>query len=182
VVGRYDGKTFGVERVDKMQYGQPLEDVATDFSSPCPTPAGGWRAPDPERATGEDQQRVLEASERLPGFASTWVDDLGDSRQDPQEIVLNVAVTRDLDGAERALRKLWGGSLCVSQAKHTRAELSQIQTELMELAGVLGSGQGMQNRVELDVVYDDGTLQRRLDQMYGVGLVQVSSALRTYPR
>jgi hypothetical protein len=31
--------------------------------------------------------------------------------------------------------------------------------------------------VELDVTYDDGSLQRRFDERYGVGVVRVHSAI-----
>ncbi len=179
VIGRYDGTTFTVEKVDQNQYRQQPEDGMPDLSSRCPTPAGGWRAPDPDRATEDDKERAQAAARKLPSYALSWTDDLGDSRRDPQKIVLNVAVTQDLDGAEQTLREVWGGSLCVSQAKHTRAELTSIQIKLSKLPGVLSAGQGM-NRVELDVVYDDGTLQRELDQTYGEGTVHVRSELRPY--
>jgi hypothetical protein len=45
--------------------------------------------------------------------------------------------------------------------------------------GSLGSGAGnIDNVVHLTIVYDDGSLQRRLDEQYGEGVVDVSSALQ----
>jgi hypothetical protein len=44
---------------------------------------------------------------------------------------------------------------------------------------MLTAGTG-RDRVDLEVVYDDGSLQRDLDNRFGAGLVVVASALRPY--
>ena len=38
------------------------------------------------------------------------------------------------------------------------------------------------DQVDLQVFYDDGTLQRSLDEKYGVGVVVVTSQLQPYPK
>ena len=151
----------------------------SDFSSPCPEPAGGWRAVDPARAGSDDEQRVFAAAERLPGYAESWLDDRGDHAQDSRKIVVNVRVTGDPAEAERTLRRVWGGSLCVTRAEHTAAELRRIQSALSHEAGLLSSGTG-DGRVQIEVTFDDGSLQAELDDRYGPGLVEVSSALQPY--
>lgn len=56
------------------------------------------------------------------------------------------------------------------------AELAAIAEGLGEVDGVLGA-YGADGHVLVDVVYDDGTLQRWADERYGAGVVLVSSAL-----
>ncbi|WP_182525916.1 hypothetical protein [Nocardioides dongkuii] len=56
-------------------------------------------------------------------------------------------------------------------------ELRRIQRALHDTPGFLTSGVSDQ-RVELGVVHDDGSLQQRLDERYGAGVVVVWSALQ----
>ena len=79
-------------------------------------------------------------------------------------------VTDDPEGAEAALRKVWGGPLCVSVSEHTEAELVEIQDGLQGLPGLLSSGPQL-DKLMVDVVWDDGTLQAWADAAYGEGLV-----------
>jgi hypothetical protein len=181
VVGTYDGRRFRVEHTVEPALTDPTGEADVDFSSPCPEPAGGWRAPEPARATHETQNRALGLGGRLPGFGNAWIDDLGNTAQDPAKIVLNFTYTRDRPGAERAIRRVWGGSLCVTKAKRSQAELAKVQRELQGTPRMLGSGYGF-GKVDLMVVHDDGTLQAALDRKYGRGLVRVDSALRPYSK
>jgi len=59
------------------------------------------------------------------------------------------------------------------------AELEQIATELQDQEWVLGAygGEGSDGHVLVDVVYDDGTLQDRVDDEYGAGVVLINPAL-----
>ena len=60
---------------------------------------------------------------------------------------------------------------------HTDAALQRIADDVAaELSGALGTSVTGQ-RVLVDVAYDDGSLQDRVDERYGVGVVLVSSAL-----
>ena len=58
-------------------------------------------------------------------------------------------------------------------------ELEQIATELQDEKWVLGAygGEGSDGHVLVDVVYDDGTLQDRVDDEYGAGVVLLNPAL-----
>jgi hypothetical protein len=95
---------------------------------------------------------------------------------DPARLVVNVRVVGDPAAAERQLREVWGGALCVSEARRTHAELRRIQDEVAGTPGMLtASARG--DVVTLDVDFDDGTLQRRFDEKYGEGVVRVLSAL-----
>lgn len=179
VVGTYDGKRFRVEKTVEPAFPDPTGEAEVDFSSPCPEPAGGWRATEPARATQETEDEALRLGARLPGYGDAWIDDLGDSTQDPTKIVLNFTFTWDLAGAERAIRRVWGGALCVSKTERSDAELAKIQRELNDLPRFLSSSFGF-GHMDLMVVHDDGTLQSALDRKYGKGLVRVSSALAPY--
>lgn len=156
----------------------PAEEVP-DFATPCPEPEGGWRASDPDRSSSKDQTRVFAVARRLPGYGGSWVDDRGDPTQDPVTTVVNIRVTHAIPAAEQELRRVWGGPFCVSQAKHSEAQLRRTLDEVSQRPGVLG-GHFARGFVDLEVIYDDGTLQRQLDDTFGAGLVEVDSALRPY--
>lgn len=183
VEGRFDGKQFTAVRVVPGDEVEPVQGEEPDFATPCPEPAGGWRVLDPERTTDSTMEKTFIAAEKLPGYADAWMDQSRNPRQDdefamndPSYVTINVRVTKDLDGAERALRRIWGGALCVSKAKHTDAELRRIQMEVNDLPGMTSSG-SYNGVVQVQVEYDDGTLQKQVDAEYGKGLVVVSSAL-----
>lgn len=181
LLGTYDGRRFIVLRsLTPAEVAVQLPAVdELDFASPCPEPSGGWQPKDPARATAADQQRVFAAAERLPGYADAWLDDRGDPGQDPARIVVNVRVIGEPAEAERSLRAVWGGSLCVTRAQRSAAALRRIQTALSHEPGLLSSDSG-RGTVEITVVHDDGSLQLQLDERYGPGLVRVTSALRPY--
>jgi hypothetical protein len=181
VVGGYDGKRFSVTKtLDEDEAARHVRlDTPSDFGTRCPAPQGGWRALKPRRATEEDQERTFTTAERLPGYGTAWIDDQGHSAQRSVNNVINVRVTTDVDGAARTLRRVWGGSLCVTKAKHTDSELRKVADSLMGRPGAISAGAGIDN-VAFEVVYDDGHLQRQLDGVYGAGLVLVASALQPY--
>ncbi len=176
VVGTYDGRRLRVEKTvaPTSRPGSGRE----SFDTPCPEPPGGWQVPDPARATQEDQDRAFRLAERRTGYADAWVEELS-TPGDPATTVLNFSFTTDLAGAERALRAVWGGPLCVSKGERTHAELAAIHSALRKTPGLLLSGFGF-GHVRLTVIHDDGSLQRESDQRYGAGLVLVNSALRPY--
>ncbi len=125
----------------------------------------------------------------MPDYADSYVDTSRDDRS-PEEMdqdalageedvslwVINVRVTGDPAEAEAVLRETWGGGLCVSQAQHTDKELEEIQMAMSDLPGFSGSGRG-QDRVDVTVTYDDGSIQAWVDHEFGAGIVRVSSAL-----
>ena len=171
-------------------YDPMMEPPAPDpFKTRCPEPAGGWRVLDPGKTTQSSLDEALRVAASLDGYAAAWLDQSinpayddpasGETEgrlNDPRKLILNVLVTGDPAQAEAALREVWGGSLCVSGTDHTEAELRQVQNGLNKLPGMLGSSDSL-DHVEVQVLYDDGSLQAWADAAYGTGLVQVSSAL-----
>lgn len=192
VVGTYDGRDFTPsEVIPGDEFDQPDYDHDNrDFRTPCPEPEGGWPVPDDAGNTSMGTDRAFRRAQQLDDYADSWVDtsrdrrtpeqmdqDAADGRDDASLWIVNVRVTDDPAAAEAAIREVWSGALCVTRAEHTERELRQIMNEVMDLPGMLSAGVSDQ-QVEFGVIYDDGTLQERLDQTYGVGMVRVESALR----
>jgi len=194
LTGTWDGGRFTLteppappRRVDRSD---------PDFSSPCPEPDGGWAVVDPATTDRSSLDAAGAAAQGRPDFAGMWVDQsinpaaaepiegLADelAMNDPTKLVLNVRVAGDVDAAERDLRAVWGGALCVSPADRTLVELSAIQTEIgddLAATGVL-QGTGIDEShgvVEVEAFVDDG-LQAELDDRYGPGVVAVTASLQ----
>jgi hypothetical protein len=130
VTGTFDGTEFAPTKVVPAdQYDGPPAGPRPDFSTPCPEPEGGWRVLDPEKTTEGSMSATLEAASRLPDYAGAWLDQSRNpasqsdkeepGMNDPTKLTLNIRVTGDPARAEKELRKLWGGALCVSRAQHT---------------------------------------------------------------
>lgn len=133
-------------------------------------------------------ERTFEAARRLEGYAGSWVDQSinpagRDSAEDdfllmndPTPLIMNSMVTGETTAAEARLRGTWGGALCVSPARHTETELLHVLGEVTGIPGMLTAGTG-RDRVDVLVIYDDGSLQRELDDRFGAGMVAVTSTL-----
>lgn len=182
VTGTYDGKTMLVTKVVSSElYEVPADPGAEEdpFATPCPEPDAGWGIVDGAKADETAMQAAFTRAAELDGYGGAWMDQHRDPQQsgDPAKTIVNVTVTGDTEAAETELRKVWGGALCVSKAKHTEAELTRIQEELMDLPGAF-SAASQRDQVTVDVLWDDGTLQAWADDAYGDGLVKVTSALK----
>jgi hypothetical protein len=137
--------------------------------------------------------KTFRKARRLDGYAGSWLDqsinpassstDMDDAElmNDPEKLIINVAVTRHVASAERKLRAIWGGALCVSLARHTEDELEAVRDavldQCLETGNLLSISAG-HDHVDVEVIFDDGSLQQDLDRSYGDGLVVVRSALR----
>ncbi len=190
LTGTFDGTTLSVTgAIPAALYDvAPTEPTQPSFETPCETPTGGWVVVDAASTTQESMDATLNAAAQLPGYAEAWLDqsvnpasaseDPADDKllNDPTKLVLNVAVTKDVAGAEAKLRETWGGALCVSEAARTDAELTTIATELQQVPGVT-SAAAVGDVVQLGVLFDDGSFQDFADQTYGAGRVEVSSTL-----
>ena len=194
VTGTFDGTrlTLTEPPVPGDEYDGPRPPRSGEddtLGTPCPEPAGGWRPVDPEKTDQRSLEEVGRVAGRLDGYAGLWWDqsvnpayddpdgaDKEFDMNDPENLVVNVAVTGDPAAAEAELRKVWGGALCVTQMQRTEAELRRIQHEVARTPGMLSASSG-RDVVDLDVEYDDGSLQRVLDERYGAGVVRVHSAL-----
>ena len=178
VTGTLDDTTFAVTDAVPADDASvpPVEEV--DFSSPCPEPEGGWKVIDSERTTLETQEATVSAAQRLPGYSDLWLDQtrVAHPMNDPRKLILNVRVTGDPAAAEKELRKTWGGMLCVSRATVSQEELDDIQDELADQPHYVSSGLS-RGVVHLRVLLDDGSLQQRLDETYGKGVVVLDSAV-----
>ena len=176
VFGTYDGHALTITR-DPIG-GQhddwpPLLRLPDSYTTQCPEPPGGWTDVDPATSTNAALHRGYGVAEALPDFTAVFADTQHEAP------ILNVLVTGDIDAAERAVREVWGGPLCVGAADHTAAELEQIQRELGSAPGFTGSAVEAASVVAW-VWYDDGTLQHQYDGAYGSGTVRVFSLLEPY--
>jgi hypothetical protein len=123
----------------------------------------------------------------VAGFGELWIDQqLSDAElaaapwlaNDPQRVVLNITTTEDIDVMERTLREVWGGSLCVSRAVRSDAELAPIQEAVVGEPGMLGVGREHRTgRVVVDVHRATEERQRELDAQYGEGVVRLKGKL-----
>lgn len=176
MVGTYDGDSFTVVEVSPPQPQAPPE---PDVSSPCQPPGGGWPVPDPARTSIGHRDAAARLAESNPDFAAVWTTPL-----DPIDI-LNVAFTGNLDEHEAELRTAWGGPLCVTRHERTLGELQQIQKELLHERGAAefglqllsSSADPINNVLSLRVVWADATARAEIDQRYGKGAVEITTAL-----
>jgi hypothetical protein len=193
VVGSYDGHAFTIAEASAPQERERPEDEEQDrFTPPCPEPPGGWRAPDPERATHDQMGDAAIAAQEEPDFAAIWVGypykdptETNPENMGPNDIVLNVAFTGDIERHERELREIWGGPLCVVERGQRYRDLRSVQRELGEVAE---SDFGLQvlwsdideigGAVLLSVVTIDEATKAELDRRYGEGVVEVTAQLR----
>ncbi len=166
VTGRFDGTTFtATDAIPAALYDPMAEPPDESLDAACESP----QATDTAKATPEDLDATLAAASALPGYATAWL--TGNT--------INVAVTRDAADAETALRRTWGGPLCVTTVERTDADLNAINQQLQAALGgqLLTSGSTAPDSLDAEVVYDDGSIQQWVDATYGAGLVRVSSAL-----
>lgn len=198
LVGDWDGSAFTSTEARPWTEADLPAPEEYDFSTPCPEPEGGWRVVDDAMASPGDMTRAMRVAEELSDYALAWVDqsinpsweewessDATPSREveealnDPAYSVLNVGVTDDLAGAEAAVSEVWGGALCVHHAANSFTRLEEVTEELRELPGSLDAQFGtVDNRVHLTVIHDDGSIQAWVEEEYGAGMVEVSSALQ----
>jgi hypothetical protein len=197
VVGTYDGEVFTVSKVGPFDRSTIEEGGDRDFTTPCPEPAGGWVAEDPGKAGEEAFGAGATIAQGLPGYVALWVDygeDLPpeelDERAmegDPVLQIMNVVVTEDAEGAEAAIRGVWGGPLCVVEREgHTQQELAAIRAEaeafIEDELGLqfAGSWEGELGLAAEVIVWIDpgGEGQAALDARFGVGMVKLLPGLR----
>lgn len=184
VEGTWDGETFTLTGlVSEPDFSD--QGTSPDFSTPCDEPDSGWQVVDPSTATQDGQDAAIAYAQSQPDFAGLWVDQSinpgpdGLGTNDPAKLILNVRFTGDLARHEAELRDRFGGSLCVSEAERTEAELRTIQQDVFEeLDGFYASTDIIRGVVEIGVVVADPAVQADLDERYGDGVVELRGALR----
>ncbi|WP_332643744.1 hypothetical protein [Aeromicrobium sp.] len=163
----------------------PAFELDRNFNSPCPEPDGGWFPKDRPKLDEYAVERAAPFAEKIPGYSELWLDQQFSyaKENDPNRIILNVRVTKDVKGAEKAMRTVWQGALCVSKAERTDAELRRIQEGAQDMAkGLMLSSSPGDDHVDMSVILDEGgRLQKAFDDKYGAGVVRVRSALSKAP-
>lgn len=190
LVGTFDGTTFTLTEPAKLDDGtvQVMPPSTVDFTTPCPAPAGGWKPVDRAKATDDAFQQANAQASQDPDFGGLWIDEPQAAadptpHNDPSRFVMNVTFVKDLARHEAELRKVWGGALCVSQARHTEAELRTVQEELTREPGVTSSSTDVTSgSVILGVFVALEGRQRELDAKYGVGTVRLEGAMKPLDR
>lgn len=174
LTGTFDGKTFTLTQPPQP----PTADAVVpgsgpDFTSPCPAPPGGWKATDPAKATREAMEQVNALVQQDRDYGGLWIDEPAAAldptpHTDPRRLVLNVTFTKDLDKHRAEIRKIWGGALCVSAARHSDAELRRIQDEVVKADDINGAAvDATTGTVTVDVLVAREGRQRNLDAKYG---------------
>lgn len=161
------------------------EEPERDFATPCPEPAEGWFPKSRQKLDEYAMDRAAPFAEKIPGYSELWLDQSNNegTENDPNRVILNVRVTKDVKEAETAMRAVWKGALCVSKAERTEAELRRIQNETQHMAkGLMLTSSSGDDHVAVSVILDDGgRLQKAFDGTYGAGVVRVRSALSKAP-
>lgn len=191
VVGTWDGEALTLtEPAAPPEQPDPSTDDRERLSTPCPEPDGGWRVVDESMTSREAMDAAIEHARSQRSSGGVWLDQsinpafdeepIDEARaNDPARTVLNLSFTEDLDRHEAAIRELWGGPLCVSEATISAIELAEIRAEVeAEVDDLLfSSADEVHGHVEIGVPVDDG-LQQRFDERYGAGVVEVRAQLR----
>lgn len=191
VVGTWDGESLTLtEQPAPADGARRSEPEPARSSTPCTEPQGGWRVVDAAKASDGAMQAAIDYARSRPTFGGAWVDQsinpaldqepVDESRaNDPTKLVLNITFTDDVAHHDEAIREIWGGALCVSEAAASAAELAEIRAEVEAAVGQLlfSSVDAVRGRVEVGVPVDGG-LQQRFDERYGPGVVQVRAQLR----
>jgi hypothetical protein len=186
LVGTWDGERLTLtEPPTAPRDGDGQVPPVGDYSTPCPTPVGGWRNVDPATATAAAQQAAIEYANTRPDLGALWFDAGAELADDlpglPEPAVLNVAFTGDLERHERELRALYGGPLCVSEVERSQAELEQVQQTVHAALDpdVLSSGaDGRRGVVDVMVVLVDDDVRARVAEVDPDGLVELHGWLQ----
>jgi hypothetical protein len=180
LVGTFDGTRFTM--TEPAQPPAPYKATPPRVhTTPCPVPAGGWRPVDAAKTTDDTLQRVFGVAASLPDYAGLWIDQLPPSGEGGRWVaeltVVNVRFTRDLSRHKAELRKVWGGPLCVTPARHSEAELKAIQDEWTKRLRGASTIDVYANRLDLQVWVAYAVLQEELDARYGLGVVRLVGSL-----
>jgi hypothetical protein len=167
VVGTWDGEYFTLTEGPRPPQRQPRPGGIRPIT-PCPPPPGGWQVVDPATTTSEALESASVAARAEADFAGDWVDQSsnpnrsrrdGQGMNDPTKLIANFCFTGDLPRHKAELRQIWGGAMCVSEARRTHAELGHIHSELSRerRPDWLGTSDNViGNVVDYIVIIDDG--------------------------
>ncbi|HEX8497669.1 MAG TPA: hypothetical protein VF661_10800 [Actinomycetales bacterium] len=155
-----------------------------DASAPYAPPEGGWAPVELATTTDAGMQATMDIARESPDHAGLWVDQSQlpadtqpEQQNDPRRTVLVLAYTGDPESHLPAVRRVWGGALCLTQLPRSYAELERISAELAQepflMLGVDVTG----NRVTMTSEVAWQQTQDDLDARYGAGVVRLTGAL-----
>ncbi len=180
VVGTWDGERLTLtEAPGEPSEGEGEAPAEQDLSTPCDAPDGGWAIEDPATATGTGRDAAVNYANEQADFGSAWLDkeaELADVLPGvPEQAVLNVSFTGDLQGHEHELRTRYGGPLCVSRAERSQQEVVELQQRVHEALGAdaLGSSGDVGGRVTVTVPVVDDDVRTRVAEVDPEGLVEL---------
>ncbi|MCO5308989.1 MAG: hypothetical protein M9891_06835 [Austwickia sp.] len=188
LVGTHEGSTFTVTRPVAPMPPRPAV-VPREDIVPCAEPAGGWRHPEPGRATSAHFEAARHVAQRQPGFVMVWFDQKP-ARAVGREMaaynadlsIVCVTVHGETETVRDRIREVYGGMLCIAAWPVSGATLLGIERELRDASDVIDAGVRLPGRVEATVVDDaEGRLQTMYDARYGPGIVRIHSQLRSVP-
>lgn len=188
VVGTWDGEALILtEPPSPAEVTDTPQRDEDPIGTPCPEPPGGWQVLDPSSTSDESLDAAISHANSQPTVGGVWMDQsinpqpLEEGKaNDPAKLILNVSFTDDLERHEDAIREIWGGALCVTEASFSIAELLEIRAEVEAVVSDLHLSSGIDEvagQVEVTVAVDEG-FQDRFDERYGAGVVAVRAALR----
>ncbi|WBB59774.1 hypothetical protein O7599_30165 [Streptomyces sp. WMMC500] len=176
LVGTWDGERFTPAEKPKPAdeaAEEPDAPDAADFDTPCKELKEGGK--DAAGAGDAASRRVLDKAQGMPGYAGAWLDGG----------IVNIRFADAGEGggpdaAERKLRDVWDGPLCVVGAEHTEKELARVQRQVgKHVDGMLSSAvDPVRNAVALEVVAATPELRRELDRTYGEDTVRLTGWLQ----
>jgi hypothetical protein len=190
VIGTWDGERFTITERPKPPSPSSESVPPADLSTPCDPPEGGWTVVDPATATTDAEGDALTYARSQPDFAGAWVDQSinpasddepvdEQAMNDPAQLVLNLRFTGELARHEAEVRAVWGGAVCITEARHPLSELQAIQDDLHdELEALSSSVDEVRGVVDVTVVVAEEDLQQTLDARYGDGVVDLHGALQ----
>ena len=121
---------------------------------------GGWVVVDPALTTNAAKGTANQAAEALPDYGLVWGDQSINPRwQDWQDVIGGQESSLELEQA-------------MNDPRFTILNVGVTDDLARAEAAV-------RNRVELSVVHDDGSIQAWVDEEYGAGVVEVTSALES---
>ena len=128
-----------------------------------------------------------------PDVGGTWIDQVVEgpdgaevsAADDPTVLIYNVSFTGDLERHEAALRQIWGGKLCVSEAPVAARALAEVRAAAKAELGsdqmTFSATDEVTGHVDIGVLVDDG-LQEQMDERFGEGVVRLHPTLQPVHR
>jgi len=197
LVGTVDGRSFTLTQPPRPAPGQRADTGAAGSRPPGCAPENRTTS-DPARTELEDLEAARRAAEVDPDFVDFWLSDAPVAPSPAAtgtppattvsvaEKVLTVQFRADVERHTKEIAELWGGALCVGQRepyRWTGVEASAIlrSREAVEAGvwtvSVFYPYNDRPTRVEVDVLVDDMTTRRWIEQRFGTSQIELHGLL-----